>query len=158
MTIWLRIFHWFCRLLLAGIFIYTGYVKTDLLHLNNDIPINTLKFSQAIEAYKLVPDKLAWPLAKYLPIFEMALGIWILSGWKIRRSAAAAAALLVFFIAVLAITYARGIEADCGCGLGEERISPKAIARDSLFVFPAVFLIMESRLRSRFSKTVSVSE
>jgi uncharacterized membrane protein YphA (DoxX/SURF4 family) len=147
MTITLRIIHWLCLLLLAGIFLFTGYIKWQ----------NPLQFAVAIEGYKLAPQALVWPLATYLPWMEMALGAFLLSGWKPKYSAMATAALLLFFIAIITITYARGIDADCGCGLGEERISPMAIARDSLFLIPALFLIFESQIRSRFNKSAPTS-
>jgi uncharacterized membrane protein YphA (DoxX/SURF4 family) len=144
-----HILHWLSRCFLAGIFIYTGYVKSDLAHFD-DFPARTLKFSVAIAKYKVVPEKLHWPIATYLPLFEIALGIWILSGWKIRRSALAGAALLLFFIVLLSITYARGIEADCGCGFGgDEPISIQAIARDSLMLIPALYLLIAEPLLSR---------
>jgi uncharacterized membrane protein YphA (DoxX/SURF4 family) len=147
MNIALRILHWLCRLLLAGIFIYSGYVKWQA----------PLQFAVAIEGYKLAPQALVWPLANYLPWFEIALGIWLLSGWKIKCSALVTAALLLFFIVVLTITYARGIDANCGCFSLDDRISPKTIARDSLILIPAIFLIFESRLRSKFNKSIPVS-
>jgi uncharacterized membrane protein YphA (DoxX/SURF4 family) len=147
MNIALRILHWLCGLFLAGIFLYSGYVKWQA----------PLQFAVAIEGYKLAPQALVWPLANYLPWFEIALGIWLLSGWKIKYSAMVTAALLLFFIVILTITYARGIEANCGCFSLDDRISPKTIARDSLILIPAIFLIFESRLRSGFNKSIPVS-
>ncbi len=135
----LRVVHWICRLLLAGIFIYAGYVKVQA----------PLQFSVAIAGYKLVPESLVLPLATYLPWLEIALGALLLSGWKIRYMAIGAAALLLSFTAMLTVTYLRGIEADCGCfGFGD-RITPRTIARDLLFILPALYLILEKRLGRR---------
>jgi uncharacterized membrane protein YphA (DoxX/SURF4 family) len=135
----LRTLHWACRFILAGIFIYSGYIKQQA----------PLEFSGAIAGYKLVPDSLIFPMATYLPWLEMILGGLILVGWKIRYFAAAAAALLLGFIVVLTITYFRGIDAQCGCfGFGE-RISPRTIARDALILLPAIFLVLESRFSRR---------
>ncbi len=137
MAIALRVLHWLCRLILAGIFIYSGYVKIQ----------SPLQFAAAIAGYKLVPDSLIAPLAEYLPWIEVGLGILLLSGWKLRYVATGASALLVMFISILTITYIRGIDADCGCfGFGD-KISVKTIARDGLILLPAVFLVAESRLR-----------
>jgi putative oxidoreductase len=141
MTITFRILHWLSCFILAGIFIYSGYVKYQA----------PLQFAVAIEGYKLAPAAWVWPLAEYLPLFEIALGIFLLSGWKTRYSGMVTAGLLLFFIVVLTITYARGIEADCGCFNLSDKISPKTIARDSIILLPAIFLIFESRLRSRFA-------
>ena len=144
MSIALRVIHWACRLLLAGIFIYSGYVKIQA----------PLQFSAAISGYKLVPDSLVLPLATYLPWLELALGALLLSGWKIRYVAVGAAALLFSFTVILTVTYLRGIEADCGCfGFGD-RITPRTIARDLLIVLPALFLILEKRFGRRTATQV----
>lgn len=131
-----RIFHWLCRFILAGIFIYSGYIKLEA----------PLQFAAAIAGYKLVPDSLISPLANYLPWVEIALGILLLMGWKIRYVSMGASILLLGFVAILTITYMRGIDADCGCfGFGD-RISPRTIARDVLILLPALFLVFEPRL------------
>jgi uncharacterized membrane protein YphA (DoxX/SURF4 family) len=131
-----RILHWLCRCLIAAVFVYSGYLKLR----------SELQFAAAIAGYQLVPAALILPLAEYLPWLEISLGILLLTGWKIRYVSLAAAALLLLFTTVLTITYARGIEADCGCfGFGE-KISPLTIARDALFLLPAVFLSVEKRI------------
>jgi putative oxidoreductase len=135
----IRIVHWVCRLILAGIFIYGGYVKVKA----------PLEFAAAIMAYQLVPAKAVYPLAEYLPWVEIALGAVLLSGWKIRYTSIAAAALLCSFIVVLTVTYLRGIEADCGCFGSGDRISPLTIARDALFLLPGAFLAWEHKFRAR---------
>ena len=93
----------------------------------------------------MVPENLVFPMARTLPWVEIVLGLVILAGWKMRYFSAAAAALLLFFIAVLAITISRGIEANCGCFGLDERISPLTILRDSLFLIPALYLMFEPK-------------
>ncbi len=144
MAIALRFLHWACRLVLAGIFIYSGYIKLR----------SPLQFASAIAGYKLVPDTVIFPLATYLPWAEIALGALLLIGWKIRYISMGAAALLLTFTAILTLTYMRGIDADCGCfGFGD-RISPRTITRDGLMLLPAVFLIFEARIKKP-GRTVS---
>jgi len=132
-----RILHWACRLILAGVFVYSGYIKVQ----------SPLEFASAIAGYKLVPDAYIFPLATYLPWLEIGLGALLLIGWKLRYVALGAAALLLCFTVILTVTYARGIDADCGCfGFGQ-KISPLTIARDMLILLPALLLIFESRLK-----------
>ncbi len=148
MTMTLRILHWLCRIILAGIFIYSGYIKAQ----------ETLQFAVAIMGYKVVPESLVFPIAKYFPWFEIALGLLLLIGWKIRYVSVGATGLLLFFMVLLASTLFRGIETNCGCfGFGE-RISYKTIARDSLMLIPALFLVVETRLRLRPKDTVLTSD
>lgn len=139
----LRVLHWLSRCILAGVFIYSGYLKAQA----------TLQFAVAITGYKLVPERLVLPVATYFPWLEIVLGLVLLSGWKIRYVSVGTAGLLLFFMVLLTITYFRGIETNCGCfGFGEP-ISLKTIARDSLFLIPALFLVFETRFRMRSKGT-----
>ncbi len=136
----LKILHWVCRCLLAGVFIYSGYIKLQA----------TLQFAVAISGYQLVPETLILPLATYLPWIEVLLGVLLLIGWKIRYVSMATAGLLLMFTIVLTITYLRGIDANCGCFGFDDPISPLTIARDGAFFIPAIFLAFESRIRLRY--------
>jgi len=133
----IRILHWTCCVLLAVVFLYSGYIKID----------SQLQFAAAVTGYQLVPDNLVFPIAKYFPWIEMALGALLLTGWKSRYVAMAAAGLLLFFTVILTITYFRGINANCGCFSFDDQISPKTIARDSIILLPALFLVFENKFR-----------
>jgi uncharacterized membrane protein YphA (DoxX/SURF4 family) len=134
-----RVLHWISRFLLAGIFLYTGYIKIE----------SPLQFSAILYGYKLFPNSLILPLTHYFPWVEIALGILLLAGWKIRYVSLAACGLLATFIAVLATTYFRGIEANCGCFSFDDRITPLTILRDGLIILPAIYLSAESALQAR---------
>jgi uncharacterized membrane protein YphA (DoxX/SURF4 family) len=138
----LRILHWASRLILAGIFLDSGYVKLQ----------SPLQFAATLTAYQLFPERLIPLIITYLPWIEVALGILLLTGWKTRYFAAATAGLLLMFTLILAVTYFRGIDADCGCFGPGDRISPLTITRDGLFLLPAVFLIVEAEIRKRWSR------
>jgi uncharacterized membrane protein YphA (DoxX/SURF4 family) len=147
MTTTLRIIHWICRCLLAGVFIYSGYVKAKA----------TLQFAVAITGYQIVPEQYIYPIAKYFPMVEIALGLILLSGLKIRWSSIAAAGLMMFFIVLLSITLYRGIDTNCGCfGFGD-RITWKTLLRDGSFFVPAMYLVIESWWPKR-SKTSRLAE
>jgi uncharacterized membrane protein YphA (DoxX/SURF4 family) len=145
MSLTLRILHWLCRCILAVVFIYSGYVKAQA----------TLQFAVAITGYKIVPEQYIYPIAQYFPWVEIALGVWILIGWKIRWSSIAAAGLMLFFIVLLSITLSRGIDTNCGCfGFGD-RITWKTMARDGSFLIPALYLMYESWVIRRTKKSGS---
>lgn len=135
----LNLLHWFTRIVLGGIFIYTGYIKVKA----------PLQFAVALTGYQLLPENLIWPIAKYFPWAEIALGVALLIGWRIRFFSLAAVGLLAFFTALLTVTYLRGINANCGCFSFDDPISPKTILRDSLLLIPAVFLAVEAHVRAR---------
>ncbi|HXE75271.1 MAG TPA: MauE/DoxX family redox-associated membrane protein [Candidatus Xenobia bacterium] len=123
------------RLALAGIFIYAGWAKLYPT-------ANVFKFMMDISSYRLLPEWSIEPLAYFLPPFEIVLGLWLLTGWQLRFSALASGLLLCGFWLAMFITYMRGIEANCGCGFGEEPISPRTLTRDGAMVVGAAFLMV----------------
>jgi len=133
------ILHWLTRLLLAGVFLYSGYIKLK----------EPLQFAVAVSGYQLLPEKLVWPVANYFPWIELLLGMALLIGWKIRYFSLFAVGLLLFFTTILLITYFRGINANCGCFSFDDPISLKTIFRDATLLIPAVFLAIESHFRAR---------
>lgn len=136
-TIILRILHWISRLGLAGIFTYTGYIKLE----------SPLQFAATLYGYKLFPESLISPMTRYFPWVEISLALLVLLGWKMRYVAIAACGLLTMFIGILAITYFRGIDANCGCFNFSDRITPFTLVRDGLILLPALYLVVESFLR-----------
>ncbi len=131
----LKILDIIARLIIGGAFIYAGVVKIQ----------GPLQFAATLESYRLLPQVLVPWAVTILPRVEVALGAMVLVGWKRRYFGAAAAVLLVIFIGAMGITYARGIEADCGCFGPGDRISPLTLLRDTLFLVPALYLIFEPR-------------
>lgn len=128
-----RVLHWFCRLALGVLFVVAGLSKVYP-------PERRFLFEMAVSAYQLLPVWAVIVLARTLPWFELALGLVLMLGWKLRYTAVLAALVVGGFIGAMTITYARGIEADCSCfGLGEA-ISPLTLARDSLFLVMAIYL------------------
>ncbi len=138
------ILHWLFRFILAGIFLYSGYIKWE----------SPLLFEAVLYGYDLFPNEYVPAMARFFPWVEMGLGLALLIGfrWKIRYLAGAATLLLLFFIAILTITYVRGIEADCGCFSFDDPISPYTIARDSLMLIPALYLLFAAPLFHRCLK------
>lgn len=157
----IKILHWACRIILAVIFLYTGYIKLGLIELGPihfGDPINQFLFGQAISGYQLFPEKLVPFIATWFPWFELVLGVLLLIGWRIRYVAAVAAALLLFFTAIMSITYLRGIDANCGCFSFTDKISPLSILRDSIILIPALYLILEPFCRQKLVKKSATTE
>ena len=132
-----RILHWVCRIGLGCTFLYTGYIKLD----------SPLQFAVILYGYQLFPTSFLLPLSEYFPWFEIALGVLLLTGWKMRYAAIAASGLLASFIAMLTLTYLRGIDANCGCFSFDDRMTPLTIARNGLIILPALYLVAESFLQ-----------
>jgi putative oxidoreductase len=150
----LHLLRWLSRMAMAGIFFYTGYIKID----------QPMQFAAIITGYKLIPPNFAYAsdliyyISTYFPWIEIALGIFLLIGWKIRYAACASATLLMFFMVILSITYARGIQANCGCFSFNDRITPLTIVRDSIILLPALFLLWNPRRKPNSEPAMAASE
>jgi len=130
----MRVLTWVFRLALGALFIYAGYVKIR----------EPLLFAMAVDAYRLLPPWAVFKVAYALPWVEVALGVMLVVGWKLKYFASFAALLLGVFVAMMAITYSRGTEASCGCfGFGE-KIGPLTLARDTLLFGAAVFVAVRA--------------
>ena len=125
-----RVFGWIARLGLGALFIYAGYAKLR----------NPFVFEMAVDGYQLLPPAGVIVVARGLPWLEVVLGLVLWTGWKLPYSAAFTTLLLGAFLVMMGITYARGIEAACGCFGTSEPISPRTLARDSLIFAAAAAL------------------
>jgi hypothetical protein len=133
------------------LFIYAGYAKLR----------NPFVFEMAVDGYQLLPPTGVIVVARGLPWLEVVLGLVLWTGWKLPYSATFTTLLLGTFLVMMGITYARGIEAACGCFGTSEPISPRTLARDSLIFAAAAALAARAwrqRLRRfELAKSVEVS-
>ena len=88
---------WISRILLGGIFVYSGYTKIQA----------ELQFAAAIAAYRLLPDAWLLPVATYLPWLEVILGVLILTSWKTRWVAGASGGIARRALYTTAVSMAR---------------------------------------------------
>jgi len=97
-------------------------------------------FAAALAAYRLLPDALVSPLARTIPVVEVAGAAGLL--WPPGRAfgAAVVAALLLAYAVAIGINLARGRrDVDCGCGGFADRqlIAPWMVVRNVLFAVAA---------------------
>lgn len=127
----------FLQVLLGVVFVAAGVAKLGeryaLLRLLRD----TLR----------LPHRLAKAASRILPWLELALGIALAFGISVRVAAIAASALLVVFTLGLAFARLQGHrQLDCGC-FGRSSESDRTsllIARNALFLVPAVVLLADN--------------
>lgn len=97
--------YWLARIILGLIFVYSGVVKIAEAQL----------FVMAVENYRLLPDFLAPFMAVILPWVELVAGVILLGGVRALPAVTLINLMLLVFIAALSISYARGLNIDCGC-------------------------------------------
>ena len=127
---------WALRIALAAVFLFAAYTK---------LKEPLLVFAMSIDSYQLLPERGVLAVAYGLPPLELAIGIGLLSGWKLRYFSFAGMAMLLAFFAILLYSYGKGMTIDCGCfGVGEA-LSAKTLVRDGLLVAASAALWLISR-------------
>jgi len=99
------------RLVLGGVFLYASVSKI----------FKPYHFAAAVQAYQLLPPTLVALTTVVIPWMEAVAAGALIIGWQPRSALLVLSALMVVFLAAIAITMARGLDIDCGCGLLVER-------------------------------------
>ena len=138
-----RVGSWFIlasRVLLGGVFIYAAYTK---------LRVPWALFAMSLNSYQILPEPFVIFVARVLPWVELALGILLIGGWKLRYTAAATSALLGGFFVIMLRSYFKGQGIDCGCfGVGEA-LSARTLARDGALVALSLGLTVAAFLSTR---------
>jgi uncharacterized membrane protein YphA (DoxX/SURF4 family) len=154
------------RLVLAGIFLFAAYAKLKpqaaMPWSAASVRTSLSMFAMQVDSYQLLPPQLVSPAAHFLPLFELFLGLWLLSGIWLRYSSLITTLLLGVFFAMMVRTYRMGLEINCGCFGPGERLGPKTLLRDgSLLAFALAVTIgafmMYRRRAARSAPAVTVS-
>ncbi len=137
------------RIILGALFILAAYLK-----LQDSWRI----FAMDIAAYQILPTSGPWLelVARGLPWFEAALGVWLISGVWLRASATLSAVLLGGFIGLMTWAQLKGLSINCGCFGTGEKISWLTMLRDGSLLAAAVSLAVWSYVpRKKVSDTIS---
>ncbi|MDU0479834.1 DoxX family membrane protein [Staphylococcus chromogenes] len=120
-----------CRYGLAGIWLYSGFIKM----------LDPLGFRQSVQAYELFPPAIEGFIAQVLPPTEFALGLLLLLGLFLRPTALVTGVIMLGFMAGISSAWARGLEIDCGCfstdHAADSTTHVTALIRDLLFLIMA---------------------
>lgn len=148
---------WLGRLILGPVFIYAGYSKLFLpnthfwpyFFLKFSLSTNIANFAFQVDAFKLLPPWGVQFVAHTLPPTEVALGLLLLIGWRLRIWATLLSVIMVGFFVVVTRAYLLHMDINCGCFATPEPIGPKKILEDAalsiLAVATACFAWVESR-------------
>ncbi len=73
-------------------------------------------FIEVLKTYRAFPDALLAPLAYGIIVVEATLGVWVLSGRRLRGSALAAGIVNLGYALWMTLSLVRGLElTNCGC-------------------------------------------
>jgi uncharacterized membrane protein YphA (DoxX/SURF4 family) len=148
---------WIGRLVLGGIFLYAGYSKAFLpnqhwwpvFFLKFSLSTNIANFALQVEAFKLLPPWGVQFVAHTLPFTEMALGLLVLIGWRLRIWAPLLTLIMLGFFVVVTRAYLLHMDINCGCFATPEPINLKKILEDAAMSMLAVLMTYFSFIEAR---------
>jgi uncharacterized membrane protein YphA (DoxX/SURF4 family) len=109
-----RILEWLLRFVLAGAFLYAGYLKAR----------DPIQFLFDIRSFQLLPDPYAALVAMGLPWLEIFCGAGVLLKRLYVGSLTVLAVSLAVFMVAIAWSWHRGLDVSCGCfGKSAEELS-----------------------------------
>jgi len=142
---------WCIRSILAGLFIYAGCLKIQSPQI----------FSDSIHSFKLIPKEVIMPIAITLPLFEIVLGLLLLSKRTTRTASLGITLLMGLFTVAVLSALARGLKIDCGCfGSGAPSFFRMwvDVARDIILMIMALFSYLSTNHLPYAKRYVSIRE
>lgn len=125
-------------------FLLAGYHK---LSENSQFRITLLE-------YQVIPESLASPASRIIPVGEILLGgAWLLGWYLFGLTAIASAGLLgIYALAIVVNIYRGRVHFDCGCGFGgksanEQYLSGGLVARNLVLIGAAVATLLPTTNR-----------
>lgn len=145
---WRRAIIWIGRLVIGGILIYAGYAKIFLPNLilrpwfafRFSLSTNLANFAVQVGSYKMLPPAGVDFVAHALPFTEIALGLLLLIGWRLRIWATLSTLLILGFLSAVTRAYLLHMNINCGCFATPEPLTGWTVVRDSLLAGLAVLM------------------
>ena len=140
------------RLFLAGIFLYSGFIKAS----------SSAQFAIALAPFTLIPQDWLGPLSILLPFAEIAAGILIVMPRTKRLGALLVTGLCLIFITALSWAMANGIVVSCSCFGEDEQPSlakmTLSLLRDIVLGALALVILFEDSFQAGGRKRVPTQD
>lgn len=138
-----RTFIFYSRIFLGIIFVLASLGKVT----------DVRGFAVAVSDYDLLPKILIMPFAIILSWTELICGILLIFGVALKWVGAVASGLMGIFLFTTTITFARGLEIDCGCFdvpfFGSPKIGWHTILRNVILLGISLPLMLAERLSNQ---------
>jgi uncharacterized membrane protein YphA (DoxX/SURF4 family) len=150
------------RLALAAIFIFAAYAKMKpqggLPWSLASVRTSLSMFAMGVDSYQMLPPWAVSPLAHWLPPFELALGLWLLSGLALRISSLVSTLLIGVFFTAMTSAYERGLTISCGCFGPGAQIGPKRLIEEGLTFLPLALAVTIGAFLIHRKRMISAAE
>ncbi len=142
-----NLFFWILRLLVGGLFVFSGLIKV------ND-PVGTAikleeyfdVFSNDIASFFYLLKPYTLPLAVFLVVFEVVLGIMLLVGVRLKETVWALASMILFFTFLTFYSAYFNKVTDCGCFGDAIKLTPwESFYKDIILLILISFLFFFSK-------------
>jgi uncharacterized membrane protein YphA (DoxX/SURF4 family) len=112
-------------------------------------------FAMAIDSYKMLPLSVVQWMARFLPWFELSLGVLLMIGVGVRWVGSITSALLLVFIGAMTRAKILGLEINCGCFGNNEKLGTATLIRDGSLLVLALAVTIGAFLIQKRRTTVS---
>lgn len=112
-------------------------------------------FGMAIDSYHLLPFWAVNLMSRGLPVFEVLLGLLLITGIGLRWTGIASCLLLGVFITAMTRAYFQGLQIACGCFGNAEKLGPLTLLRDGSLLVLALAVTIGAFYSSQPKRTVS---
>ncbi len=106
-------------------------------------------FAVDVATYDILPLWTVNLAAVALPWLELAAGLMLLAGWRVRTASLLVAGMIAVFLVALLIALGRGLDMSCGCfasqGAEDDPISWLTALRDLTWLALAGFVLVADR-------------
>jgi hypothetical protein len=152
---WPRILLAVGRIALGAVFLVAAYAK---LHFNGGWHFGDYQFffAMAIDSYNMLPIWAVEFMARFLPILEAIIGIWLISGVGLQWVGLITSALLLVFIGAMTRALILHIQIKCGCFGNDEPLTIWTLLRDSTMLVLALAVTAGAFLTKKRQSTVSI--
>jgi uncharacterized membrane protein YphA (DoxX/SURF4 family) len=145
------------RLFLGGIFLYAAISKIFLPNkmyspfalLKFSIAANLSNFGEQVASFKMLSDSGVHFVSHTLPFAELALGLLLIIGWRVRIWGAIASLFLLMFLTVVTRAYLLHMDINCGCFATPEPVTLKKVLEDTAMAALAILITYFAFLESR---------
>lgn len=111
--------------------------------------LDPASFAVDIATYQILPLIGVNPMAILLPWVELAAGVMLLAGFRIRAAALLVTMMLGVFTVALLIALGKGLDMSCGCfasqGMTEDPISGLTVLRDLGWIALSLYVLFLDR-------------
>jgi putative oxidoreductase len=104
-------------------------------------------FALDIATYDILPLSLVNPMAIMLPWVEVAAGVMLVLGFRVRAAALAVTGMMFMFIVAILLALAKGLNMSCGCfasqaAVEDDPISYLTVLRDAGWLILAAYVVL----------------